>query len=52
LVGESLDTDYLDGIMGKIESLIEKTISWEVSSSGAEIDTESALLVWQKAEEQ
>ena len=52
LVGESLDTDYLDELMRKVETLIEKTITWQVRSSGAEIDAESALLVWQKAEEQ
>ena len=52
LVGEALDTDYLDELMRKVETLIEKTITWQVSSSGAEIDAESALLVWQKAEEQ
>ena len=52
LVGESLDTDYLDELMSKVETLIEKTITWHMLSSGAEIDAESALLVWQKAEEQ
>ena len=51
LVGEALDTDYLDELMSKLETLIEKTITWQVRSSGAEIDTESALLVWQKADE-
>jgi len=51
LVGEALDTDYLDELMSKVETLIEKTITWQVHSSGAEIDAESALLVWQKAEE-
>ena len=52
LVGEGLDTDYLDELMSKVETLIEKTITWQVRSSGAEIDAESALLVWQKGDEQ
>ena len=52
LVGESLDTDYLDELMGKVETLIEKTITWQVCSSDADIDPATALLVWQKAEEQ
>ena len=52
LVGEALDTDYLVELMSKVESLIEKTITWQVSSSGAEIDPETALLVWQKGSEQ
>jgi len=52
LVGEALDTDYLYELMSKVETLIEKTITWQVRSSGAEIDVESALLVWQKTEEQ
>ena len=52
LVGDALDTDYLGELMGKVETLIEKTITWQVSSSGTEIDPETALLVWQKADEQ
>ena len=52
LVGEALDTDYLGELMGKVESLIQKTITWQVRSSGTEIDPETALLVWQKTEEQ
>ena len=52
LVGQALDTHYLGELMDKVETLIEKTISWQVRSSGAEIDIESALLVWQKTEEQ
>jgi DNA-binding transcriptional ArsR family regulator len=52
LVGEALDTDYLSALMDKVEPLIEKTIIWQVCSSDTEIDTETALLVWEKAEEQ
>ena len=52
LLGEALDSDYLDELMDKVESLIEKSITWQVCSSDAEIDAESALLVWQKTEEQ
>ena len=52
LVGEALDTDYLDELMRKVETLIEKTITWQVSGSDKEIDTEAALLVWQKQDEQ
>lgn len=52
LVGEALDTDYLGDMMSKVEALIEKTITWQVCSSDAEIDSETALLVWQKADEQ
>ena len=52
LVGEALDMDYLSELMGKVETLIEKTITWQVCSSDAEIDSETALLVWQKADEQ
>jgi DNA-binding transcriptional ArsR family regulator len=52
LVGEALDTDYLGELMSKVEPLIEKTITWQVSESGDEIDPEAALLVWQKADEQ
>ena len=52
LVGDALDTDYLGELMGKVETLIEKTITLQVSSSGTEIDPETALLVWQKADEQ
>jgi predicted transcriptional regulator len=52
LVGEALNTDYLDELMSKVETLIEKTITWKVRSCGAQIDTESALLVWQKTEKQ
>jgi DNA-binding transcriptional ArsR family regulator len=52
LVSEALDTDYLDELMHKVETLIEKTITWQVRSSGAEIDQETALLVWQKQDEQ
>ena len=52
LVGEALDTDYLDELMSKVETLIEKTITWQVRSSGAEIDAKLALLVWQKTEKQ
>ena len=50
LVGESLDTDYLDELMRKVETLIEKTITWKVSSSDTEIDPHTALLVWQRLE--
>ena len=52
LVGEALDTDYLGDMMSKVEALIEKTITWQVSGSGADIDQETALLVWQKQDEQ
>ena len=52
LVGEALDTNYLGELMGKVEPLIAKTITWQVSGSGADIDTETALLVWQKTDEQ
>ena len=52
LVGEVLDTHYLGELMGKVELLIEKTIIWQVSSTGLEIDQETALLVWQKQDEQ
>ena len=52
LVGEALDTDYLGELMDKVETLIEKTITWQVSGSGAELDAETALLVWQKEAEQ
>lgn len=52
LVGEALDKDYLVELMGKVESLIEKTITWQVRSSNVEIDTETALLVWQKQDDQ
>ena len=48
LVGEALDRDYLGELMGKVETLIEKTIIWQVSSSDTEIDQETALLVWQR----
>ena len=51
LVGKALDIDYLDELMSKVETLIEKTITWQVSSSHKEIDPETALLVWQKMEE-
>jgi DNA-binding transcriptional ArsR family regulator len=51
LVGEALDTDYLGELMCKVETLIEKTITWQVSSTGLGIDQETALLVWQKADE-
>jgi DNA-binding transcriptional ArsR family regulator len=52
LVGEALDTDYLYEVISKVEILIEKTITWQVSSSEKDIDTKTALLVWQKQEEQ
>ena len=52
LVGEALDTDYLGELLSKVETLIEKTITWQVRSSGADIDQERALLVWQKQDEQ
>lgn len=51
LVGEALDTDYLGELMGKVETLIEKTITWQICSSDAELDIETALLVWQKQDE-
>jgi DNA-binding transcriptional ArsR family regulator len=52
LVGEELDMDYLDELMNKVEILIEKTITWQVCGSNAEIDPETALLVWQKEDEE
>ena len=52
LVGEALDTDYLDELMSKVETLIEKTITWQVCGSDEEIDPETALLVWQKMDEE
>ena len=52
LIGEAPDMDYLGKLMEMVESLIEKTITWQVCSSGAEIDPYSALLVWQKDDEQ
>jgi predicted ArsR family transcriptional regulator len=52
LVGEAMDTDYLGAMIGRVETLIEKTITWQVSSNGEEIDPETALLVWQKPDEQ
>ena len=52
LVGEALDMDYLNELMNKVETLIEKTIIWQVCSRDTEIDSETTLLVWQKAEEQ
>jgi hypothetical protein len=52
IVGEALDKDYLGEFMGKVEPLIEKNITWQVNSSEAEIDPETALLVWQKDDEQ
>jgi DNA-binding transcriptional ArsR family regulator len=51
LVGEALDTDYLSERINKAETLIKKTITWQVCSSDAEIDPETALLVWQKPDE-
>ena len=48
LVGVALDTDYLVELMGKVEALIKKTITWQVYSSDAEIAPEISLLVWQK----
>jgi DNA-binding transcriptional ArsR family regulator len=52
LVGEALDADYLGELMSKVETLIEKTITWHVYSSDGDINQETALLVWQKPEEQ
>jgi hypothetical protein len=52
LVGEAMDTDFLSELMGKVETLIEKTITWQACGSDAEIDPETALLVWQKEDEQ
>jgi predicted ArsR family transcriptional regulator len=52
LVGEALDTDYLSERINKAETLIKKTITWQVCSSDVEIDKETALLVWQKLGEQ
>ena len=49
LVGETMDMEYLGELMNKVEALIEKTIIWHVRNSGAEIDPETALLVWQKS---
>ena len=46
LVGEALDTEYLSELMNKVETLIEKTLTRQVCSSDAEIDIETALLVW------
>ena len=50
-VGESVDTDYLSELIGKVETLIEKTSAWQASSSDSEIDPETSLFVWQKANE-
>lgn len=52
LVGEALDTDYLGELMNKVESIIEKTITWQVCSGDSDIDLETALLVWQKGDEE
>jgi DNA-binding transcriptional ArsR family regulator len=52
LVGEALDTAYIGELMDKVETLIEKTVTWQVCSSDAEIDLQTALLVWKKADEQ
>ena len=52
LVGKSIDTDYLDELMDKVETLIEKTITWQMSGSDTDIDAETSLLVWQKQDEQ
>ena len=38
LIGEAPDMDYLGKLMEMVESLIEKTITWQVCSSGAEIE--------------
>ena len=48
LVGEALDTVYLSELMGKVEILIEKTITWKISSSVEDIYPKTALLVWKK----
>jgi DNA-binding transcriptional ArsR family regulator len=50
-VGEALDTDYLSDLTGKVEALIEKTITWQVCSSDMDIQ-ETALLVWQNLGEE
>lgn len=52
LVGKAPDTEYLGELMNKVEALIEKTIIWHVRNSDAEIDPETALLVWQKDDKQ
>jgi predicted ArsR family transcriptional regulator len=52
LVGEALDTDYLGELMNKVETIIEKSITWQVCSGDSDIDLETALLVWQKQDAQ
>lgn len=47
LIGEALDSGYISDLMSKVEILIVKTITWQVISSDAEIDAETALMVWQ-----
>ena len=52
LVGEALDTDYLNELMPKVETFIEKTIIWQVCGSHKEIDPKTSLFVWQKHDQQ
>ena len=52
LVGEGLDTDYLGELMGKVETLIEKTIIWQVLEQMPDEKREQCLLVWEKQREQ
>ena len=46
LVGEGLDMDYLGELMNEVESLIEKTIAWQVRISGVKTGPHTTLLVW------
>lgn len=52
LVGYALNTEYLDELMVMLETIIEKTIKWQVFSSDSEIDPKTPLLVWQKQNEE
>ncbi|MDC0082932.1 ArsR family transcriptional regulator [Schleiferiaceae bacterium] len=50
-VGEALDMDYLLELISKVETMIEKTITWRVCCIDVDIDSKTALLVWQKTEQ-
>jgi DNA-binding transcriptional ArsR family regulator len=48
LVGANLDEQYLSVLMEKAALMIKKTIDWSVVDSEDKVDSEMALLVWQK----